>query len=738
MTPTSRRASEPADARPRTRIGGARAALGLLGIVLWSAVLHHDVVTFLWDRIGVAPRAAGAARTGVESPSAPEVRAEAEALLSAMTLEEKVAQLHGYGQMRGTVNRRLDVPAFEAADGPHGIGEAVWRYLYRHTDRATAFPVAIAIAASWNPELAESVGGAIAAEARAKGRNWLLAPALDVVRDPRAGRVFEAYGEDPFLTGRLGVGFVRGAQAQGAIATPKHFVCHHHETERADIDTQVDERTLRELYLPPFEAAVREGRALSIMAASHSLNGVHCTEHEWLLRQVLREEWGFEGIVVSDWDATRSTETSIGAGLDVEMPKPYWYGPSLINAIEQGRVDVSLIDEAARRVLSVKLAAGMFARGLELDGTRVGTVEHRTIALDAARQSIVLLENRDAFLPLDRAAARRVAVIGPWASKAALGGRGSSEVKALRPVSLVDGLRSALPESAQVESIDDWRDDAEVKAAAANADVVLLALGLGPRLEGESLDRAGNDLVLPEDQVRLIESTLATTTKVVVVLYAGSAIAMDPWLARVPAVVLAWYPGELGGQAVAEVLLGDVNPSGRLPLTFPRAAADLPTFGMFPQRVAEYREGIFTGYRHFDAKAIEPLYPFGFGRSYTRFEYSDLRFGASGVPGAFALSVRFVVRNAGDRAGAEVAQVYLGDLEASVPRPPRELEGFARVELEPGESREVTIPLDSRAFAFFDEASHSWKIEPGAFEIAVGSSSRDLHLRGLIELPPAD
>jgi beta-glucosidase len=673
------------------------------------------VVTFLWDRAGVEERATR--------------DVDVDDLLAAMTLDEKIAQLHGAGQMRGTVNRRLDVPAFEAADGPHGIGEAVWRYLYRHTDRATAFPVAIAIAASWDPDLAARVGGAIAREARAKGRNWLLAPALDLVRDPRAGRVFEAYGEDPHLTGRLGAAFVRGAQQQGVIATPKHFVCHHHETDRADIDVRVDERTLRELYLAPFEAAVRDGQALSIMAASHSVNGVHCTEHAWLLRTVLRDEWGFAGVVVSDWDATRSTEASILAGLDVEMPKPQYYGAPLLAAVESGRVPTARIDEAARHVLATKHAAGLFAQSFELDGSRVSPDEHRQLALVAARESIVLLENRGDFLPLPIGRGTRIAVMGPWARRPALGGRGSSEVKPLQAVSIADGLRGTVPTGVRVETLADWSDEESVAAHAAGADVVVLALGLGPRLEGESLDRAGNDLTLPADQVRLIERVLAATSRVVVVLYAGSAIAMDPWIERVPAVVLAWYPGELGGRALAEVLLGRVVPSGKLPLTFPRAASQLPAFGAFPQRVAEYREGVFVGYRHFDANALEPLYPFGFGRSYTRFEYADLRVSAHGAGPSIAIDVRFVVRNVGDRAGAEIAQVYVHDVEASVARPSRELRGFARLDLRPGETREVALELGWRDLAFFDESAAAWTVEPGEFEVQAGSSSRDLPLR---------
>jgi beta-glucosidase len=411
------------------------------------------------------------------------------------------------------------------------------------------------------------------------------------------------------------------------------------------------------------------------------------------------------------------------------MPKAKFYGAPLQAAVESGRVPASRVEDAARRVLGVKLAAGLFSRPLELDPTRVGATEHRELALEAARESIVLLENRGDFLPLRPKANSTIAVLGPWSRRAALGGRGSSEVKPLQAVTTADGLRAAVPGGVRVETLTDWSDDRRVAAIAAAADVVVLALGLGPRLEGESLDRVGNDLTLPPDQVGLIERVLEATSRVVVVLHAGSAIAMDPWIDRVPAVVVAWYPGELGGQALAEILLGIVDPSGKLPLTFPRAASQLPTFGAFPERVSEYREGVFVGYRHFDANALEPLFPFGHGGSYTRFEYSDLVVESRGQGPQIAVDVRFAVRNAGDRAGAEVAQVYVHDLEASVARPPRELKGFARLELEAGQSREVKLTLGYRDLAFFDEATRAWTVEPGAFEVQVGASSRDLRLR---------
>jgi beta-glucosidase len=683
-------------------------------ILAAALVVHLDVAVLLWDRSGVAVT---------------HHDVDLDRLRSSMTLEEKVEQLHGVGQMRGTTNRRLDVPPFQPADGPHGIGEAVWRYAYRHTDRATAFPVAIALAASWDPELAGAVGAAIAREARAKGRNWLLAPAVDLVRDPRAGRVFESFGEDPHLSSRLGVAYVRAVQAEDVIATPKHFVCHNHESLRKQIDVEVGERALRELYLPPFEAAVREGGALSIMAASHSVNGVHCTEHTWLLRDVLRGEWGFRGVVVSDWKSATSTEASIRAGLDVEMPKALHYGAPLRAAIEDGRVPAALVDDAVSRVLRVKSAVGLFGRPLELDGSALGSPAHRRLAHDAARASIALLVNRSDFLPLRLASGDTVAVLGPLADRAALGGRGSSEVRPLEPVTLVEGLRRVVPDGVRVETLGGWSSAARVAELAGRADAVVLALGLGPEYEGEALDRVGNDLDLPAEQRRLIEQTLEATSNVAVVLFAGSAIGMDPWVDRVPAVLHAWYPGELGGVAVAEVLLGAVNPSGKLPITLPRAASQLPAFATFPERETSYREGVFVGYRHFDAAGLEPLFPFGHGLSYTRFQYSTLRVRARGDGDDVIVDVRFDLSNVGRRPGAEIAQLYLRDVDASVPRPPRELKGFAKVELAPGETRTIEMTLHGRDLAFFDEASRSWRVEPGAFQVQVGSSSRDLRLQ---------
>ena len=331
----------------------------------WALLLHFDVVVFLWDTAGVRRR----------SPPVPE--AEIDALVAAMSLEEKVAQMHGVGQMRGSVNRRLDVPALLATDGPHGVGEAVWRYLYRHTDRATAFPVSAALASSWNPSLVQRVAGAIAREARAKGRNWLLAPALDIVRDPRAGRAFEGFGEDPHLSGRLAVAYVRGVQEEGVVATPKHFVCHNQESFRRGIDVRVGERALREIYLPPFEDAVVEGEAWSIMAASHSVNGLHCTEHPELLGRILKGEWGFRGFVVSDWNATVSTASSLRAGLDMEMEYGVHYGTPLLEAVRREQVAASRLDDAVRRILRTKLRAGLFERAAGLDPRVINSPEHR-------------------------------------------------------------------------------------------------------------------------------------------------------------------------------------------------------------------------------------------------------------------------------------------------------------------------------------------------------------------------
>jgi len=673
------------------------------------------------------------------------VERRVELLLASMTLDEKVRQLHGTGQMRAPANWRLAIPSLQACDGPHGVGTAVWRPPMREFERATSFPVSIALAATWDPVMAEQVGAAIAREARAKARNWLLAPCVNIVRDPRAGRTQECFGEDPYLAARIGVGFVRGVQSQSVIATVKHFACHNQETDdgRRHVEVRVDERALREIYLPAFEACVREGGALCVMTARHGVNGPPSGENRRLLTGILKGEWGFRGFVVGDWETIEDTRRFALAGMDVEMPKEVHYGRALAREVRAGRIEETAVDEAVRRVLRVKFLAGLFDRERRRDPAAINTVEHRRLALEVARSSIVLLKNEGALLPFS-AGLRSIAVIGPSAAVARQGETGSSRVRPFRRVSPLRGLRERAGTNTAVryqrgsglsERLSPRRLRAAVELARAS-DVAVVVGGLDETFERESLDRRGNDLVLPAAQVELIEAVLGANPRTVVVLVAGGAIAMSGWGEKAPAILHAWYPGEQGGRALAELLFGDVSPAGRLPISFPRSVEQLPAHPRFPEQPqAVYREGIFVGYRHFDRERLDPLFPFGHGLSYTEFRYEGLGVEVEGAGREFSLRVRFRVANIGAREAAEVAQLYVSDLEAGVERPPAELRRFARVTLRAGESRELAFELGYRDLAFWSEQRQDWVVEPGEFEVRVGGSSRDIRLRAAFRCP---
>jgi beta-glucosidase len=664
-----------------------------------------------------------------------------EALLGRMTLDEKVRQLHGIGQMRAPGNRRLGIPAFRATDGPHGIGEAVWRFLFRHLDRATCFPVSIALAATWDPELAARVGAAIAREARAKGRNWLLAPCVNIARDPRAGRVQESFGEDPWLASRLAVAFVRAVQEQGVIATPKHLACHNQERDdgRRSVDIRVDERTLREVYLPAFKASVDEGGAWSVMTARHGVNGARCVESRYLLRELLKGEWGFRGVVVSDWETVRSTRLSAKAGLDVEMPKAVHYGRALARAVRAGEVDESTVDDAVRRVLRVKLLAGLFEPRRRRERRVVNCEAHRRLALEVARSSIVLLKNERGILPLSPELTPTLAVIGPHARVASLGDDGSSEVRPFYRVSPLRGLRERAGGRIELRhergsGIRSPLAPRRLRAAvelARRCHAAVVCVGLDATIEGEGHDRRGNRLALPRPQVELVEAVAGVNPNTIVLIVGGGAVSMRGWLEKVPAVLAAWYPGEQGGRAIADILLGMESPSGRLPITFPESEDQLPASPEFPERpAATYREGVFVGYRHFDRRGLTPLYPFGHGLTYTEFRYAGLAIGVEGTGLRLRVSVAFDVANVGERAGTEVAQLYVRDPVATVERPEKELKRFRRLALAAGESRRVGFELGHDDLAFWDAGRRAWTAEPGLYEVLVGGSSRDIRLRG--------
>jgi beta-glucosidase len=798
------------------------------------------------------------------------VEARVNDLLARMTLDEKLGLLAGVGFDTAPVPR-LGIPAFRMVDGPAGVRAAP----------ATSFPAGIALAASFDPPLVRRVAAAIAREAKAKGKNVLLAPCVNILRAPHGGRNFESFGEDPALAARTAVAYVQGVQGEGVLAAVKHYAVNNQEKDRMSIDAQVDERTLHEIYLPAFKAAVAEGGAWSVMAAYNRVNGRHATENRVLLTDILKDRWSFRGLVMSDWTAVRSTVPTLQAGLDLEMPTAVFLKPERVRrALDSGEVSAAAIDDKVRRILRTMAAMGFLDREVP-EGGALDTPEHRQVALDAARAGIVLLKNERGVLPLDAKRLRQVAIIGPNAAVARLGGGGSAKVVPLRSVSPLEGVTARLGASVRIEHapglvaledttpipvealrhpasdepgllaeyftnlelsgepavrrveprlefrwatgaplpdfpadrfstrftgrlvapssgtyvlslasndggrlflddrkiVDLWSDHAtmtgtavvELKAgeprkirvehyenvgnadlvlgwrrqegdtlrraveAAAHADAAVVFVGLSEATETEAQDRP--DLHLPAGQDELVAAVAAANPNTVVVVSGGGPLLMDAWLDRVPGVLHAFYLGQAGGTALAEVLFGDVSPSGKLPLTLPRRFEDSPAFGRYPgsEGVVRYDEGMFVGYRHFDRAGIAPLFPFGHGLSYGRFEYAGLSLPRELIaPGAPVL-VAFELANVGSRDAAEVAQVYVRDLTPSRNRPMRELRGFRKVALRAGETQRVTVELTADAFAQYDVARSGWFVQPGPYEIEVGSSSRDIRLRGRIE-----
>ena len=644
-------------------------------------------------------------------------------LLAEMTLAEKLDQMHGSGfendMWRTPANERLGIPGLGMLDGPRGVSLMA--------GRGTSFPVAMARGAAWDTTLEERVGEAIADEVRGKGASVLLAPTINLLRHPRWGRAQETYGEDPLHVGRMGVGFIQGAQRH-TIASAKHFAVNSIEDTRLVVDVSVDERTLREVYLPHFRMAVEQGHVGSVMAAYNQVNGRFNAENFHLLRDVLKGEWRFRGFVESDWFvATHSTAMSVMAGLDIEMPVAVYYGEPLESAVEEGgAVQTWAIDDAVRRVLRAKFCFRLDSDPPVPDPTRIESPAHLDLALDAARQGMVLLRNNGGALPLDRSHITSLAVVGSLASIANLGDLGSSVVAPSFAMTPLDGIR-ALGGAIDVRYVPGPPLSAEDQDAVATADAAVVIAGLAPEDEGEGGGGPTGDritLELGTDQEELITAVAALNPRTIVVLEAGSAVTV-PWVDDVPAILLAWYPGQMGGQAIAEVLFGDVNPAGRLPLTFPRAEADLPKFDNLH---ASVRYGYFHGYRWLDRRGVAPLFPFGFGLSYTTFRYANLTLSRATIGPYGRLRVTFDVTNTGGVAGDEVVQLYVGTGPSQVVRSVRDLRDFARVHLEPGETRTVPLEVRARDLAFWDVTANAWRVEPTTYRVQVGSSSRALPL----------
>jgi beta-glucosidase len=659
-----------------------------------------------------------------------------------LTLEEKAALTSGSEFWYTLGVDRLGIRRVMVSDGPHGLraqpqgGDHIG---LNGSVPATCFPPAATVASSWDPSLVYEVGQAIGQEARAINLSVVLGPGVNIKRSPLCGRNFEYLSEDPYLTGELGVGIVDGIQSKGVGTSLKHFAANNQETDRLRVSAEVSERALREIYLPAFEKVVKKSQPWTVMCSYNKINGVSSSENHWLLTEVLRDEWGFEGLVMSDWGAVYDRVKAAAAGLDLEMPPALPYSPhAIVAAVKNGTLPESVLDERVRAVLRL---AEQGAAVLDVDET-YDQDAHHALARRVAGESAVLLTN-DGLLPI--APGTKVAVIGEFARTARYQGAGSSQVNPTRVMAPLDALSDVYDTTfAPAYTIDSYAPDdalvAEAVAAAAGADTVIMLLGLPGPEESEGFDRTHMDL--PANQIAALAAVAAANPNVAVVLVNGSSVVLGDVTTHARALLEAWLGGQAGGGAIADVVSGAVNPSGRLAETLPHRLEDNPSYLNFPggwQKVL-YGEDVFVGYRGYDASHTDVAFPFGYGLSYTSFELSDLDVTTTGsvATNDLAASVSVTVTNTGAVAGSQVAQVYVSDPVASVARPPRELKGFAKVSLDAGASSRVTIELDQRAFSFWLEPLHRWVVEAGDFVIAVGNDSRDLPLARTVtvEAPP--
>lgn len=687
-------------------------------------------ISSLFCRAQAAPAAAAVQRPWMNKSDSPEERAAL--LVKAMTLDEKINMMHGVQPIpvKGYVGyvppiARLGIPALTEADGRAGVGN--------HATGVTLLPAPIAAASSWNPALLYAYGKVLGNEEWKKGTDVALSPSIDVVRVPEWGRTFESYGEDPYFNGQMAQAEIRGIQSQGPIANANMYLTMNQENNRFKEDSIVDQRTLHEIYLAPFAAAVEQGHVGSVMCAYVKTNGIYSCENADLLTGMLRRELHFDGFVVSDWWATHSTVDAVEHGLNQEMPGNKFFGAALKAAVQSGKVSTDIIDQRVRQILVPMFRQGLFDKRNNGSWTaNVETPDHAAFSRWAAEQGTVLLKNHDGLLPLNRNIS--IAVIGEaGGSKPKAEGSGSSSVEPPYIVSPLVGLRKAAG-SGSVITYADGTDLAAAASAARNARAAIVFVNTD---ETEGRDRP--NLELPSNQDQMIDAVAAANSRTIVVLNTGGPVLM-PWINKVAGVIEAWYPGQEDGNAIAAILYGDVNPSGKLPLTFPRSATAIPTSsqqqwpGIDGRSV--YSEKLDVGYRWYDATHTAPLFPFGFGLSYTTFRLSNL----SVTPASFRgespwrnIIVKVSVANTGKRAGAEVVQVYVQQPAANG-EPPHQLRAFSKIYLEPGEMKPVTLSLDQRSFSIYDAAARKWKTPVGRYRILVGISSRDLPLHSEVTI----
>lgn len=656
-------------------------------------------------------------------------------IIQQMSLEEKAALCTGESMWTTTPVERLGVPRLTMSDGPHGVRRVPDSHAINAPSLpATCFPTASCLASTWDVDLIRAVGQALGEEAAALGVDVLLGPGVNMKRTPLCGRNFEYYSEDPYLAGRMAVAFIDGLQSKGVGASLKHFAANNQEYQRFSINAIVDERALREIYLPAFEMAVTQARPWTVMCAYNKLNGTYCSEHHELLVDILKNEWGFEGLVVSDWGAVHDRVNALQGGLDLEMPGPQPHRTqAVIEAARAGALDEAVLDEAARRILNIVFKAAASRKGGAFD-----KAAHHALARQVAGEGMVLLKN-NGVLPLRHP--RRIAVIGRAAKEPHYQGGGSSHINPTQVDIPLDELQKLAGNShltycagyPATPAFDQALIDEAVSAARA-ADVALIYAALPGFKESEGYDRP--DLDLTPQQVALIKAVSAAQPQTVVILNNGSAVTMSEWIDGVAAVLEAWMMGQAGGGAIADVLFGAVNPSGKLAETFPLKLADTPAHINFPGEngAVRYGEGLFIGYRYYDAKETPVLFPFGHGLSYTTFAYSNPRLSASEITDQDTLTVWVDVTNTGPVTGKEVAQVYVHDRQSSLRRPYKELKGFAKIALQPGETKTVTIALDFRAFAFYHPGYKEWIAEDGVFDILIGASAADIRLSQTVTL----
>jgi beta-glucosidase len=656
-------------------------------------------------------------------------KARAQVLVSQMTLEEKALLLSGNGPWKTHPIERLGIPSIFMTDGPHGLRKTLEQNSLESVP-ATCFPTASALASTWNTELLHQVGAALGRESQAHGVQVLLGPGINMKRSPLGGRNFEYFSEDPVLAGRLATSYIQGVQSEGVGTSLKHFAANNQEFERMVSSSNLDERTLREIYLPAFEFAITQAQPWSVMCAYNKVNGVYASENPFLLEEILRQEWGFEGFVVSDWGAVHDRVKGVMAGLNLEMPGSGSVNRrKIIEAVNEGLLPVSRLDEVVASLLAVILKASAARR----PHARFDAELHHALARQAAGESIVLLKNDDNILPLS--GKKRIALIGAFAKEPRYQGAGSSQVNPIRLSNAYDELRAIMSggesisyaSGYDVEGVMTPQALEEARQQAKDAEVAIVFAGLPDSHESEGFDRSTLDI--PEGHHQLIEAVSQVQPNTVVVLMNGSAVTM-PWVGKVKAILEAWLTGQAGGGAIADILTGRVNPSAKLPETFPLRMEDAPASTEFPglDQQANYGEGIYVGYRYYDKKKITPLFPFGFGLSYTTFAYSGLTLGAQSIKDTGSLTVQLKVKNTGKRAGKEIVQLYVREAMPVVSRPDKELKAFTKVALEPGEEKTVSFVLKPRDFAYYSTALHRWSVSPGWFSVLAGGSSRDLPL----------